>query len=59
MTGWQNYAKALVGGIAAALTALIAGYDDDSLTMQEVLVATLAFVTTFGAVFAVPNKPPS
>lgn len=48
--------KAWLAGIAAFLTALIAGNADGKLGLTDWLTAGLAAVTTIGAVFGVRNK---
>ncbi len=48
-------AKALVAAAMAGLTALSTGLTDGQLTAQEVVVAVIALVTTYGATWTVPN----
>lgn len=48
--------KAWLAGVAALLTALIAGNADGKLDLTDWLTAALAAVTTTGAVFGVRNK---
>lgn len=54
---FTTYAKAavsaLVAGLAVAGTAAI----DNSISMQEGIYIASAFLVSFGAVFATPNKP--
>lgn len=53
----QQYAKALVGALIAALSALIPVMED-GLTTTEVLTAVVAALVGLSAVFAVPNQAP-
>lgn len=55
----QEYAKALVGALAAFLAAVVTGLADEHITAVEWVVAALAAVTAGGAVFGVPNRPPA
>lgn len=50
------YAKAIVSGLIAGLTALATGLGDNVLSAQEYVTAAIAFLVAFGAVYAVPNK---
>lgn len=51
------YLKALTAALVAGLSVLIASAD--SLSTQDYLSALVAFLVGLGAVWAVPNKPPS
>ena len=55
----MSTAKAVVGAIAAFLSALLAEWPSevDPVTARDLVVAALAGVVTFSAVFATPNKP--
>jgi hypothetical protein len=60
----KEYAKAIVGAIAAALTALQVALNplaegSSTVTANEWVGVAIAAIVTFGAVFAVPNSPPS
>lgn len=50
-----QYAKAIVGAIVAALTALATGLTDGHLTAVECLAAAIAFFVALGGVWKVPN----
>lgn len=50
-----QYAKAIVGGIVAALTAVATGLTDGHLTAAECVAAAIAFFVALGSVFQVPN----
>lgn len=52
------YAKAFIGSLVAGLGALLTALDDGSLSAQEIVTVIIAFLVAFGAVFAIPNKPP-
>lgn len=52
------YLKAFVGALVAALSVLATSLDNGELNAQEVIYALIAFLTAFGAVWAVPNKDP-
>jgi hypothetical protein len=55
--------KAFVGAIVAFLTSLSTALVDDKgfsdITDGQWVVAVIAFLTAFAAVWAVPNSPPS
>lgn len=55
MTSPGMYAKAIVGALVAALGALIAGLDDEVLTLVEGLTAAAAGLAAFGTVYGVRN----
>jgi len=55
----MSAAKALVGAAIAALSSIAAGLVDDDLTSNEWLTAIVAGLVALGAVYAVPNKPPT
>lgn len=59
MSSVALYAKAIVGSIIAALTAVATGLADEELTRAETVVAVIAFFTALGTVWAVPNKTSS
>jgi len=53
------YAKAFIAAIVAGLTAISTGLVSDGLSWNEVVIALIAFFVALGAVFTVPNRPPS
>jgi uncharacterized membrane protein len=59
----SQYLKAAVGAIIAFLTSLSTALVDDKgfadITTGQWVVAAIAFLTAFGAVWAVPNSPRS
>lgn len=58
-----HYAKALTAAVVAFLGALSTALVDDKgfadLTDGQWVVAVIAFLTALGAVWAVPNSPPT
>jgi len=52
------YAKAFIASIVSFLTALSTALADGSVNGQEWITALIALFVGFGAVFAIPNKPP-
>lgn len=58
----SKYAKAIVGAVVAALGALSTALVDDKsfgdLSDGQWVVAAIAFLTAFAAVWAVPNAEP-
>lgn len=58
MTKALEYAKAIAGGLYAALMVLIPVVDD-GLTRSEGLYAFAAFLVGAGLVAAIPNKTPA
>ena len=53
-----EYAKAITGGLAGGLTALITALADGAVTAVEWATIALAVVATFGGVYQVRNAPP-
>ena len=51
------YAKAIVGGIVAGLTATATALSDGVVTPVEGIAIALAFIAGTGFVYAVPNRP--
>lgn len=51
------YAKAILGALAAFLTAIATALDDNTISMQEWITAVVALIIAGGVVFRVPNKP--
>ena len=54
MTDWKAYAKAIVGGIVAALSAAIPVLEQP-VTSTGIITIVLAFIAGLGIVYAVPN----
>lgn len=58
----SKYAKAFIGALIAFLSALSTALVDDKsfsdITDGQWVVAVIAFLTAFAAVWAVPNTPP-
>lgn len=58
----SKYLKALVGAVVALLTSLSTALVDDKslgdLSDGQWVVAVIAFLTAFAAIWAVPNTPP-
>lgn len=52
------YAKAFIAAIVSFLTALSTALIDGSVNSQEWVTALIALFIGFGAVFAIPNRPP-
>lgn len=52
------YAKAFIASIVSFLTALSTALADGSINGQEWVTALIALFVGFGAVFAIPNRPP-
>lgn len=50
------YAKAIVGALVAALTALVAALNEGGVSAQEWAQAAIAGLVALGAVWAVPNR---
>lgn len=55
----SEIAKAIVGAVLAALTALGTAVMDEKVTTGEWVGVAIAFVATFGAVFGVQNTAPA
>jgi hypothetical protein len=53
----SRYAKAVVGALVAAGSALVPALADDKLTHGEIVVVVVAGLVALGVVWAVPNKP--
>lgn len=55
----MSVAKAWIGAGVAALTALLAEWTDagEKVTSRDLVVALLAGLVAFGAVYVTPNKP--
>ncbi len=53
----NQYAKAIVSAVVAALTALGTGLTDGGMSPSEWTAVALAFFVALGATFAVPNAP--
>lgn len=55
----MSVAKAWIGGAVAFLTALLTEWTDASekVNTRDLVVALLAGLTCFGAVYMTPNKP--
>ena len=58
MNDWKIYAKAIVGAIVAALTALSTALDDGVITQQEWVTVALGLLTGLAVIWAVPNATP-
>ena len=54
---WKPYAKAVIGGAVAGLTALGTALADDKVTTGEWVGVAVATLAALGIVYAVPNKP--
>jgi hypothetical protein len=52
------YAKAILGAILAALTALSTALADGHLTAAEVVGVLIAGIVTLGGVYIIPNSKP-
>ena len=55
---WKIYAKAIVGAVIAALTALSTALDDGVVTQQEWITVVLGLLTGIAVIWAVPNATP-
>ena len=55
---WKIYAKAIVGAVIAALTALSTALDDGVVTQQEWVTIALGLLTGLAVIWAVPNATP-
>ena len=55
MNGWKNYAKAIVGAVIAALTALSTALEDGVVSYQEWVTVALGLLTGLAVIWAVPN----
>ena len=55
--GWKPYAKAVIGGAVAGLTALGTALTDNQVTAAEWVGVAIAALAALGLVYAVPNKP--
>jgi hypothetical protein len=51
------YAKALIGGLTAALAALGTGLENGHVSGPEWVAVLIAFVGGLGLVYVVPNRP--
>jgi len=58
MSNIAPYLKALVAALVAGLTVIATSMADGSLTAQDFVYASIAFLVGLGAVFSVPNKIP-
>lgn len=56
MSDWKNYAKAIVGAVVAALTALSTALDDGVVSQQEWVTVVLGLLTGLAVIWAVPNS---
>ena len=54
----KEYAKAIVSGFIATLTALAVSLNDGTITAQDWLYALIAGLVSLSAVWAVPNRTP-
>lgn len=54
---FSTYMKATVGALVAALAVAGTAAIDNSVSLQEGIYIASAFLVSFGAVFATPNKP--
>ena len=54
---WKPYAKAIVGGATAGLTALGTALADNHVTPMEWTIVAGAALAALGIVYAVPNRP--
>lgn len=54
-----NYAKAIVGGLAAGAAAAATAVQDGTITAGEGVTIALAVLGALGITWAVPNKPAS
>ena len=52
------YAKAIIASLVSFLTAIATALDTGGISEAEWITAAIAFLVSFGAVFAIPNKPP-
>lgn len=62
MKHFTPYAKAIISGLVAALTALSVAIEDGTVTPDEGIRAALAFFVALTTVWAIPNAttaPPS
>lgn len=50
--------KAWLAAMAALISALVMGNQDQVITLDDWLIAAGAFVGTLGAVYGVPNRKP-
>ena len=55
---WKNYAKAIVGAVIAALTALSTALEDGVVAQQEWVTIALGLLTGLAVIWAVPNATP-
>lgn len=56
VTGWQMYAKAIVGALIAFLSGVASGLSDGKLSWQEIIYSVIAGLVALGVVWGVPNK---
>lgn len=54
----MTIAKAIVGGVTAAVGVLATGAVTDGLSLAEILGAAFSGLSTFGVVWGVPNTRP-
>ncbi|MFG2165503.1 hypothetical protein [Micromonospora chersina] len=54
---WKPYAKSIIGGLVAGLTALGTALTDNQVTTSEWVGVAIAALAALGIVYAVPNKP--
>ncbi|WP_198940591.1 hypothetical protein [Micromonospora sp. CB01531] len=54
---FKPYAKAIVGGLVAGLTALGTALADNQVTTVEWVGVAVATLAALGIVYAVPNQP--
>lgn len=54
----KTYIKAIIAALVAGLGSLAVALGDNAISAQEYVTAAIVALTAFGAVYAVPNKPP-
>jgi hypothetical protein len=59
MSAVAPYLKAVTAALVAGLGVVATGLDNNGLSGQEWVYAVIAFLVGLGAVWAVPNRPPS
>ena len=58
MTKLAPYGKAIIGAVVAGLNVLYQALDTGGVSGQEWVAVAIAFLTTGGVVFSIPNKDP-
>lgn len=59
MNRFKPYAKAIIAGLITFTGAVATGYAEEPMTTAEWWLAASFGLASLGAVFGIPNKPPT